>query len=251
MSLTEVRAISPIEEDKSTTADVRAAAVERVAPAAKEDRRALTLAEESFRTLRSNLLLHTGGARTVVLTSATPSEGKSTIAVNLACALAAARRSVLLVDADLRRPSIHRFFQLSNTPGLADVLKGRVTAEDAWQVTPQGPTVLTSGGTPSDPQTLLGSGALESFLAAARKRFDMVVLDSAPVLAVSDTTLVVPHADATVLVVKYATISESEAALAVDRIRAARGNVIGCVMSQVSEVDDSFNTYNSYYAAND
>lgn len=207
-----------------------------------------TLMEESFRTLRTNLLLRReSDTRTFVFTSAMPSEGKSTITANLACSLAALHKRVLLIDADLRRSAAHRFFGVTNTVGLVDVLQGRVAASDAWQETSQGPFVLTSGPATSDPQTLFESDQFSRLMSEVRRQFDFVLIDSAPLLAVADTTLMVPHVDAAILVLRYGAVSERDATLALDRLQAARGKVIGCVLSQVTEADDAFHSYASEY----
>lgn len=224
--------------------------VEAVVPRAvsRRDDAAPTMMEESFRTLRTNLLIRReSDTRTFVFTSAMPGEGKSTITANLACSLAALRKRVLLIDADLRRSVAHRLFALPNGKGLADVLQGSAVAGAVWQETSQGPLVLTSGTTPEDPQTLFESDQFARLMTEVRRQFDFVLIDSAPLLAVADTTLMVPHVDAAVLVLRYGAVSEREASLAVERLRAARGNVIGCVLSQVTDTDDSFHSYASDY----
>lgn len=228
-----------------TPAPTRALVYDAVRPSERPAN--TTMIEESFRTLRTNLLLRReSNARTFVVTSAMPGEGKSTIVSNLACSIAAMRKRVLVIDADLRRSSVHRFFGLSNSRGLADVLRG-ADADQIWEVTRHGPFVLTSGPTPSDPQTLLESRHLASLMARVRDQFDVVLVDSAPVLAVADTTLVVPHVDAAVLVLRHGVVTESEAALAVERLQGGRGKVLGCVMSQVTDSDEVFHTYASQY----
>jgi capsular exopolysaccharide synthesis family protein len=204
--------------------------------------------EESFRTLRTNLLIRReSDTRTFVFTSARPGEGKSTITANLACSLSALRKRILLIDADLRRSAALKLFAVPNATGLADVLKGTAAAEEVWQETSRGPVVLTSGPSPSDPQTLFESDRFARLMSDVRRQFDFVLIDSAPLLAVADTTLMVPHVDAAVLILRYGTVSEREASLALDRLRAAHGNVIGCVLSQVTETDDSFHSYASEY----
>ena len=142
--------IPPIAESSVAVSTSEPAAVDMVLPRTTNGRtQAPSMFEESFRTLRTNLLLrHDSDTRAFVITSATPGEGKSTIAANLACSLAATHKRILLIDADLRRPAAHRFFELSNGRGLCDVLRGSAPAEQVWQKCAHGPTVLTSGPTP-------------------------------------------------------------------------------------------------------
>jgi capsular exopolysaccharide synthesis family protein len=204
--------------------------------------------DEAFRTLRSNLLLRVSAeVRSILVASATPGEGKSTIAANLAWSLAALQKRVLLIDADLRRPSMHRLFHLLNTHGLVDVLRKERTAESIWHQTTEGPIVLSSGARADDPQALFESGEFDTLLSMARSQFDFVLIDSAPLLAVADTTLIVPRVDGVVVVMKYASVSEAEAGIAFDRLRAARGKILGCILSQVTDTTDSFYAYERDY----
>ncbi len=211
-----------------------------------------TMMEEAFRTLRSKLLLRApSDVRTFLFASARPGEGKSTIAANLACSLAGVQKRVLLIDADLRRPAAHRLFQVSNTRGLTDVLRGTCAGADAWQLSGRGPFVLPCGPLPDDPQALFETGHFAKLMADARRQFDVVLVDSAPLLAVADTTLMVPHIDAAVFVVRYGGVTEGEAALALERLHGAGGKVVGCVLSQVAASDDGFHSYASDYVKSD
>jgi capsular exopolysaccharide synthesis family protein len=204
--------------------------------------------EEAFRTLRSNLLLRTAAnVRLLLVASAMPGEGKSTVAANLACSLTALGKRVLLIDADLRRPSLHRLFRVPDAPGLVDVLSQTHAAEDVWRETRDGLFLLASGGPPADPQALFESGELETLFNLARRQFDFVVIDSAPLLAVADTTLIASRVDGVIVVMKYAAVSESEAGVAFDRLRAARAKVIGCILSQVTETSGAFYAYERAY----
>ena len=204
--------------------------------------------EEAFRTLRSNLLLLTpASVRSILVASAIPGEGKSTVAANLACALTAVGKRVLLIDADLRRPSVHRLFQVPIAPGLVDVLSRTHAADSIWHETMAGPVVLPSGRPPDDPQALFESRELDALLSIARDQFDFVLIDSAPVLSVADTTLIAPRVDGVIVVMKYAAVSEAEAGVAFDRLRSARGKVLGCILSQVTETVDSFYAYDREY----
>jgi capsular exopolysaccharide synthesis family protein len=224
------------------------------APTAERDRGRptppsdLAVATEAFHTLRSNLLLRAAaGARTFLFASAKPGEGKSTISANLACTLAPLKKRVLVIDADLRRPTVHRFFGVSNDFGLTDVLQGAKSAAAAWLPTPYGPYVLPAGPPLDDPQVALGSPAFAAVLAAAREEFDFIFIDSAPVLAVGDTLVLVRQVDAVLMVMKSGGVSEADARVAIERIRGAQGQVIGCVLTHVVQAVDAYNPYNSAY----
>jgi capsular exopolysaccharide synthesis family protein len=206
------------------------------------------LFEEAFRTLRTNLLLRAAhGERRFVVTSARPREGKTTVATNLAATLAAAGRRVLLVDADLRRPQVHRVFGVPQWPGLAEVLRGRCAAAAVTRPVLDRLSVVPSGELPSDPQELLLSDRLGEALAEWAAGFDAVVMDTPPVLAVADTTLVAPLADGVVLVLRYGQVTEAEARQARERLESARARVVGCVLSHF---DGTFGQpYNPYVSA--
>ena len=184
-----------------------------------------------------------------MITSATPSEGKSTVAANIACALAAVGRRVLLIDADLRRPRLHEFFGLANREGLTDVLTGARTAVDVSWPTVEGPTVLTSGSRAVDPQYLLQSEAFTTLLTTAREHFEFVLIDTAPILAVNDACLVAGQVDGSILVVKYGVVTETDAREAVKRLQATSAPILGAVLSQVTDYTDDYHTYGAAYVS--
>lgn len=160
--------------------------------------------QEAIRRIRTHLVLSDREAplRTVMLTSADPGEGKSTIAANLAASLARARRNVLAIDADLRLPTLHRFFGISNESGLSRVLQGEAAWVDEVRYEPgTGVWVMPSGPMPSNPAELLGSAAMAELLERLSRRFDVVLIDTPSLLAVADGSVLTPMADAVVLVV--------------------------------------------------
>ena len=234
----------------SAVSDALAETARADSPAAFETAAAETRAElaESFRSLRARLLVEARkGARSFLITSATPAEGKSTVAANVACALASVGRLVLLIDADLRRPRLHRFFGMENHAGLTDVLSGVSRAADVWRPTSAGPALLTSGSRAVDPQYLLQSDRFESVLAMAREHFEFTIIDTAPILAVNDACLFASQVDGTILVVKYGAVSEADAREAVERLQSARASIVGSVMSQVTDVTDAYHGYGGDY----
>lgn len=204
--------------------------------AAAPPRRSETVApvfEESFRTLRTNILLRTNGReKSFLITSANPREGKSTVAANLACALAASQKRVLLIDTDLRRPHLHEIFQIDHEPGLSEVLAGARPLPDVYQPVGSHLAMVSSGRLPRDPQQLFAAPIFSQALSKMEEDFDIVLLDSAPVLAVADTTLLAPQVHGVILILKYGNVTEAEALLVKERLEATRARFIGCVLNQ-------------------
>ncbi len=161
---------------------------------------------EGIRLLRSGMLLTRAqqAPRSFLFTSAMPREGKSTVAGNVACVLAQNGARVLLIDADLRRPTLGTLFALSNRKGLSTVLTAAGSLEDCAQKLPALPTlrVLTSGPAVPSPGLLLGSDAMRSLLKKAHEEFDFIVLDTAPGLAIADASTLAASVDTVLLVVR-------------------------------------------------
>nr|WP_281364387.1 CpsD/CapB family tyrosine-protein kinase [Microcella alkalica] len=148
---------------------------------------------EAFRTLRTNLqfLDIEPGARSFVVTSSVPAEGKSTTSANLAIALADSGARVVIIDGDLRRPKLAEYMGLEGAVGLTDVLIQRVSLADALQPWGRrGLTVLPAGSVPPNPSELLGSRAMQSLVHALEQEFDVVIIDMPPLLPVTDAALV-------------------------------------------------------------
>lgn len=157
---------------------------------------------EAYRTARAALnFASEGRPSSFVVTSALPGEGKSTTSANLAVALSQAGQKTLLIDADLRRPTLHKYFGLPNNVGLRSVLEGSSEANDVMTVTGYGDMLaLIGAGSPSPyPSELLSSGRLASLIAAAKEVFDVVIVDTPPLFLVADAALVAPAVDGIVL----------------------------------------------------
>lgn len=198
-----------------------------------EDSRRSAFAE-SFRTLRTNVLYSApeGSLRTVLVTSPEPEEGKSTVAANLALALARSGRRVVLVDSDLRRPSLLQALEPPQPFGLTDYLVGEVRLEEAVQTT-RYPNLcfVPAGRSAPNPAELLGSDRMRDLLAVLRDRFDAVVLDSPPVLAVTDASVLAREADGVVLVVNPQTTHREAAVRARRQLEALGSKVLGFVFN--------------------
>jgi succinoglycan biosynthesis transport protein ExoP len=192
---------------------------------------------EAYRALRTNIDF-AGVDKpigTLLVTSAMPSEGKSTVVVNLSAILAQGQRNVVVVDADLRRPTIHKRLDMTNRSGLSEMFvqmdirtQGslRPTAVDALNV-------VTAGQLPPNPAELLGSRKMLDIVAELGNHADIVVIDSPPVNVVTDAAVLAPRVDAVLLVVRAGTTRLGAAVLAVEQLRRAGANIIGVVVNDV------------------
>ncbi len=189
---------------------------------------------ESFRKLRTNLsfLAVDNPPRVIVITSSIPNEGKSTTAINIALALAEAENKVLVVDGDMRRPMVHQYLKLDGAVGLSTVLSGAVSLPDALQETQfEGLTVLAAGTIPPNPSELLASQAAKKLLAELRGQFDYVIVDSCPLLAVTDATLLAANADGALLLARYGKTRRDQLAHASDALENVGATLLGTVFS--------------------
>lgn len=205
-------------------------------------------AVEAYRALRTNVTF-VGAERPIQLISVTspgPSEGKSTTAANLAVTLAQGGNRTLLIDGDLRRPQLHRAFGLVDHPGLTDVLVGHAQRREA--VRPdvvQDLDVLPAGSLPPNPSELLGSEAMQGIITKLRRDYDYLVIDTPPILPVTDSAVVAAFADATILVMRSGETEEDAAQRAVEQLRQVRARVAGTVLNGVNPKHDRYYTYYS------
>ena len=201
---------------------------------------------EAYRTLRTNLDFAglDRALKTLVITSAGVSEGKSTTLANLAIVSAQAGRRVILVDADLRRPTIHKVFGLANDTGLTTMMM-----DDAALASPPlvktdvaGLSVLTSGPLPPNPAEVMGSRRMEEIIAALAERADQVLFDTPPVVAVTDAAVLATTVDGVVLVVSAGHTRRDHARTAVQRLQQINARLVGAVLTNV-QVDTGLKEY--------
>jgi len=206
---------------------------------------------ESYRVLRTNLQFSSldKSLQTIVLTSTAPAEGKSTTGANLSIAFAQTGSKVLLIDADLRRPSLHKVFKISNQIGLTNLLLQSVAADLALrEVGVPNLRVVTSGPIPPNPSEVLGSRRMHELLATLAKSFDYIILDTPPVLAVADSTILASMVDGVLLVVSVAEVSTDKAKKAKAQLEGVKANLLGVVLNGVEHAaEDDYYYY--YYRA--
>jgi capsular exopolysaccharide synthesis family protein len=204
---------------------------------------------EAYRVLRTNVTFVSAEQRALQLicvTSAGPSEGKSTTAANLAITLAQQGSHTLLVDADLRRPLVHRAFNLVQEPGLTDILVGTSAAREAIRPNViRGLDVLPGGALPPNPSELLGSEAMHRLLGELRSQYDTIIFDTPPALAVTDATVLGTNADAVILVIRVGETEEQAVQRAVEGFRRVQARVAGAVLNGVQKTRDRYYYY--YY----
>ena len=207
--------------------------------------------DEAFRTLRTNLsFLGLAGERrpSIVLTSSIASEGKTETAIRLAKTLAQAGEKVLLVDADLRRPQVAARMGLEGAAGLSHALSGQATA---WELLQPGEVngldVLAAGAVPPNPAELLASDAMQAFLRLAEDRYDYVILDSPPLLPVTDAAVLASAAGGAIVVARSRVVSQQELATGLYSLSSAGATVIGIVLNDSLPEDGVASHSSSYY----
>jgi polysaccharide biosynthesis transport protein len=193
---------------------------------------------EAYRALRTSLLFLTVDrpVRVVQITSPSASEGKTTTLANLGASMASAGRRVVISCSDLRRPRIHEFFGLTNAVGLTSVIVGDVALADALQPVPgvDGLSILASGPPPPNPSELLSSARAAEVFASIREAFDLVLLDSPPVLPVTDAAVLSRRADALLLVATAGATTRREFSRAVELLRQVDAPLIGSILNGVA-----------------
>lgn len=205
---------------------------------------------EAYRSVRTALQFSTqeGAPKVLMITSASVEEGKSTTAISLAMQFAQAGKTVLLIDADLRKASLHKKLKLDNALGLTNYLAGDakpVQITNSCHVPKL--FVISSGPLPPNPAELISSAKMVSLLSLAAEKFDQVIIDGPPVLGLADAPLLGSIADATVMVVEAGTTSWQLARTAVKRLRGTRTRMIGGILTKMSAHGRAYGYYQSYY----
>lgn len=205
---------------------------------------------ESYRKLMTNLMYSASqpGLRVVVVTSASAGEGKTTTVSNLAVAFAQQGRRVVLIDADLRRARLHDVFGLGLEPGLTDILVGNATLEQGIRPSGiAGLSIIPAGTLPPNPLEFLGGERMHDLLGTLRERFDVVLIDTPPVLVTADAALMGVQADGVVLVVRAGKSERVAARHAVEQIVHLGGRLLGAVLNDPDARTPRYGRYGDYY----
>lgn len=206
-----------------------------------------SIVAESFRTLRSNLQFSEFGKniKLIVITSANPNEGKSEVSINLAASLAQQGKKVIIIDADMRKPTQHKLTDLNNTEGLSTFLLKRSGVDSINHLTVNDVNfdVLTSGPVPPNPSEMLASFSMEETLRAFEDFYDYVIIDTPPLLAATDAQVLASISDATLLVVDIKNSKRRQVVEAKRRLDHVGARLLGVVMNKIASHKNDYYYY--------
>ncbi len=209
---------------------------------------------EAFRVVRTNIDFSSFDKEieTLLITSAQPAEGKSTIAANLCIAMAMVGKKILLIDADLRMPSLHKIFSIENNTGLTNLIinTGLAPCDVVLETGIQDLWLLTSGPIPPNPAELLASRRMRELMKELARNYDAAVVDSPPIMAVSDSSILASYLDGVIFVLGSGTVSRDAARTAKEQLNKVSANVLGVVLNKVP-LNGSDYYYHNYYGRTD
>lgn len=209
-----------------------------------------SIVSEQYRTLRTNINFSMTDRRiqTLLFTSAVVGEGKSTTAANVAIAYAQEGKKVLLVDADMRKPTMHYTFQRTNTIGLSNLLTGQWKIKDVLKPTDvDGLHLVTCGQIPPNPAELLSSSYMNRLIIEMKSLYDIIIFDAPPVLLVADSKILANKCDGTILVIQAGKSSKGSVIKTKDALIASKANIIGTVINKYKYENNNY--YHQYYRA--
>ncbi|WP_404427705.1 CpsD/CapB family tyrosine-protein kinase [Ureibacillus chungkukjangi] len=208
-----------------------------------------SIISEQYRTIRTNInfSMPDRDFKTILVTSAGPGEGKSTSSANLAGIYAQEGKRIILVDADMRKPTTHYTFKLTNSYGLSGVLTRQCELNDAIQKTDiEGLFVLPSGAIPPNPAELLDSNRMNQLISELQEQFDLIIFDTPPVLSVTDSQILSNKCDATILVINSGFTPKETAVKAKETLIQSKANVIGVILNNFILEKDHYYYYQYY-----
>lgn len=211
------------------------------------EERPKSIVSEAYRSIRTNIQYSSidNEIKSIVVTSSEPEEGKSTTVCNLALAFAQSEKKTIIIDCDLRKPSIHKKFKISNLIGLSDVLVGNKELDEAVKIYSDNLIILTSGKIPPNPSEMLDSKAMELLLGLLKSKYDVIIIDSPPLQAVTDAQILSTKVDGVILVVKAEFTKRNSLLQGKDLLNKVKGNIIGVILNKVEKRKDKYYYYYS------
>lgn len=208
-----------------------------------------SIVSEQYRTIRTNInfSMPDKDLKTILFTSGSPGEGKSTSAGNVAIVFAQDGKKVLLVDADMRKPTMHYTFHTQNATGLSNLLTRKWQFDDVVKQTEiEGLDLLTSGPLPPNPAELLGSNTMDALLEELMERYDIVIIDGPPILSVADAQILSNKCDGAVLVINAGATQKENALKAKEALTSSNANIIGTILNNFVLEKDHYYYYQYY-----
>lgn len=208
---------------------------------------------EAYRMLRTNIQYSSFDKKikTLLVTSATPGEGKSTTTGNLCLTFQQEGKKVLLIDCDLRKPVIHKNFAISNKVGLSDYIASQAELNECIVEYKENMHIITSGKIPPNPSEMLSSQKMKDFILEMREQYDVVLIDSPPVIAVTDAQVISTYIDGVVLVVAVGHADKESVMKAKEKFDQVKANIVGTVLTKVPANKKGYGYKNYYYYGKD
>ncbi len=200
------------------------------------DKNPRTPIAESFRSLRTSVehTMSKQDLKTILFTSAKPQEGKTTIATNLAIAFAQIGKKVLMIDADLRKPTLHHVFNKPNRGGLSNVLSGQLHIQEVIRETyVVNLEIITSGPIPSSPSEILASDRMSDVLSELKPFYDLIIVDTSPILGLSDGQILSAKCDGVYIVIQFGSTGRSDLQEAIRNLELVQANLLGTILNKV------------------
>ncbi len=199
--------------------------------------------KEAYKAVRANVnftLTGSSGCKKFVVTSSTAGEGKTTTSINLAIAFAQTKAKVLLIDADMRKSSIHKYLGIKNVIGLSNVLSGYTQLNEIIKKTTYGFDCLTAGPIPPNPAELLMTQAAQDLITTLSEYYDYIIIDTPPVAIVSDTLAIVDKVDGAIITIRERHASHTELKKAITALKFADSKILGFILNDASREDGTY-----------
>ncbi|MGL4762350.1 MAG: CpsD/CapB family tyrosine-protein kinase [Sarcina sp.] len=207
------------------------------------EREPKSIAAEAYKTLRTNIQYSACNDKlqTILVTSSNAQEGKSITAGNLAISLAQDAKKVVILDCDLRRPTVHKKFNTTNEAGLTELLLRRKEVKECIQTYSENLDIITSGKLPPNPSEMLGTDNMKKLLIELKERYDYIIIDTPPVLAVSDAQVLAAGVDGVVFVVRSLTTKREDIAQAKASLDKVKAPIVGSVLNAIENKKSKYN----------